>query len=75
MLYVVETVDGKNGRFYPLNKGWARLRSNASSFLLPLCELESSIEAISNLNISAADYGEVVLDSGTWNVIRKCIIK
>lgn len=74
VLYVVETIDGINGRFYPLSKGSARLKSNAKSFLLPLCELRSSLESIENFNIQPNDYGEIMLEDGYWNVKKKCII-
>ncbi|MBD5358822.1 MAG: hypothetical protein HDR88_17845 [Bacteroides sp.] len=75
VLYVVETIDGINGKFYPLSKGYSRLKSNAKSFLLPLCELRSNLDSIENFNILPNDYGEIKLEDGYWNVKKKCIIK
>ena len=74
VLYVIETTDGINGHFYPLNRGLARLRSNASAFLMPLCELSVPLETLDNLNIPASDYGEVILCDDYWKVTRKCVI-
>ncbi len=75
VLYVIESADGINGRFYPLNRSFARLRSNANSFLMPLCEVVGSLDTLASLNLSTEDYGEVELADDYWKVTRKCIIK
>lgn len=74
ILYVVESADGKEGHFYPLNRSFSRLRSNANTFLLPLCDVSVPIEELSNLSLSPEQYGVVELIDGYWKVIRKCII-
>ncbi len=72
ILYVVETQDGVKGRFYPLGRSMARLKSNAQAFLLPLCNVSTSIEDLGSDNISQECYGEVELKNGYWKVTRKC---
>lgn len=74
ILYVIETVDGINGRFYPIGRSFSRLRSNAKSFLIPLCDFSIPLEEMDTLDVSKENYGEIVLKDGYWEVIRKCII-
>ena len=74
VLYVVETVDGIHGRFYPLQQGLARMRSNAGSFLLPLCQLSKPIEDLDHIVVSPESYGTVLLIDGYWRVEDKCKI-
>ncbi|MDE7386943.1 MAG: hypothetical protein K2N28_07365 [Muribaculaceae bacterium] len=74
VLYVVETTDGIHGRFYPLQQGLARMRTNANSFLLPLCELSKPLEQLDDIEISPESYGTVLLKDGYWIVEEKCRI-
>ena len=74
VLYVLETEDGKNGKFYPLEKGLARFKNNAKSMLLPLCDLSIPIEELQSFNISLENYGEVKLENNFWIVKKKCVI-
>lgn len=74
VMYVVETMDGITGRFYPLSRSVARLRGNAKSFLLPLCELSDSIDFLDTINVTPDQYGEVTLVDGYWKVVRKCLL-
>lgn len=72
ILYVVETQDGVNGRFYPLGRSMSRLKSNAQAFLLPLCNISTSLDDLGSDNIPQEKYGEVELKNGYWKVTRKC---
>lgn len=74
ILYVIETQDGVNGRFYPLGRSMSRLKSNAQAFLLPLCNISTSIDELGSGNIPQDQYGEVELKNGYWKVIRKCTL-
>lgn len=73
VLYVIEA-NGAQGRFYPLSRGFSRLKSNASSFLLPLCNLTTTLDELQSLDITPDRYGEVELKDGFWTVTKKCNI-
>lgn len=73
ILYVIEA-SGNQGRFYPLSRGFSRLKSNANSFLLPLCNLTTPLDELQSLDISPDKYGEVELKDGFWTVTKKCNI-
>lgn len=73
-LYVMETSDGKIGRFYPLAKSLSRLKSNAKSFLLPLCELMVTIDELESVATTPDKYGEAVFDGEFWSMTKKCQI-
>lgn len=73
VLYVIESI-GIKGRFYPLGRGLSRLRSNASTFLLPLCNLSVPLDELQSLAVSPDNYGEVELKDGFWHVTKKCNI-
>lgn len=72
ILYVIETHDGRNGWFYPLERSMQRLKSNAQSFLLPLCNISKSLDELGAETITREQYGEVELENGFWKVTRKC---
>lgn len=72
ILYVIETKDGKFGRFYPLERSMQRLKSNAQAFLLPLCNISKSLDELGAETITREQYGEVELENGFWKVTRKC---
>lgn len=74
ILYVVETTDGINGRFYPLERSMSRLKSNAQTFLLPLCNISKSLDELNSGAILPEQYGEVELENGFWKVTRKCTL-
>lgn len=73
VLYVIEA-NGTQGRFYPLSRGFSRLKSNASSFLLPFCNLTTPLDELQSLDITPDKYGEVELKDGFWTVTKKCNI-
>lgn len=74
ILYVIETQDGVNGRFYPLGRSMSRLKSNAQAFLLPLCSISKSLDDLSAEAIPQNQYGEVQFENGFWKVVRKCVL-
>lgn len=74
-LYVIETNDGRNGRFYPLSSRLQRLRSNANAFLFPLCEIIGDLDEANSIEIDSSEYGLVILENGVWRLEKKCKVR
>lgn len=74
ILYAIETDNGINGKYYPIGRALSRLKSNASSLLLPMCELNTPIDSLENLSILPNNYGDIKLEEGFWKIVRKCTI-
>lgn len=73
-LYVVERISDTEANFYPLVDKFHRLRSNASSFFLPLCNVSGNLDSATTIEVVPAGYGKLKLTDGYWGMIEKCSV-
>lgn len=74
VLYVVECTSPNEASFYPMSRSFHRLRANASTFLLPLCNVAGDVESANSFEVSPADYGKLRLEDGYWMMVKKCTV-
>lgn len=74
VLYVVECTSPNEALFYPMQRSFHRLRANASTFLLPLCNVAGDVESANSFEVSPADYGMLRLEDGYWMMVKKCTV-
>ena len=74
-LYEIRKTDDTHAVFLPLEDKLSRFRNNATSLLLPVCEIIGDISECPTFSIQSEDYGLLELeDMNYWKVIKKCII-
>lgn len=73
-LYVLEPTSATQARFYPIAERLHRLRSNATSYLFTLCNVEGDLDNASTFEVSPASYGRLTLVDGYWELESKCNI-
>lgn len=74
-LYAVERTSDTEAEFYPLSDRVHRLRSNASSFLLPLCEVKGDLDTATAFAVDPAHFGKLKLADGYWEMVSKCVVE
>lgn len=74
VLYVLECTSPNEASFYPMSRSFHRLRANASTFLLPLCNVAGDVESANSFEVSPADYGKLRLEDGYWMMVKKCTV-
>lgn len=73
-LYVVERVSETQAKFYPLTSKLQRLKSNAASFLLTMCDCNGDLENATEMIVSPQDYGTLSFADDFWELNTKCTV-
>lgn len=74
-LYAIERTSDTEAFFYPLSDRFHRLRSNASSFLYPLCEVSGNLDSATAFSVQPSHFGKLRLVDGYWEMVSKCTIE